>query len=509
MTPTATGRTILRSPWLVASLVLLLLPVLAYFAGFLGEINHDCAMYVFGGNLILEGKVPYDDFIELNPPLIFYLNVVPAFVSKLSGIAPAASFMLCVWLFLFCLTGLAAVMLLRHQDADESVLFPPLIFSLSFFNFLVAEWGDYGQRHQLAAMGISLFFIVRYLRWRSLEVPAAFAIISGVTYGLMIALVPHYALITIATEAVFIARAKRIRHVLSAEVISAAAVLLAYTAHFLLLPAVARNYFFTRLLPMISVGYQSYNRGSDMLTSFPFVIGVLPLLIFSLWNARKLRSSFTTLLTAWCAAGYVVVLVQLKGWFNHYIPMFAGALMFFTTQLSFLWARQTGKVKRSDPAQVAITLLVFGIFTQPAVIIRANQNYTIEPLPTILRESSPGDTIVVISSAVWDSFPSLLVSGRKSGFRYLFTFPLHMADYIEKKGEPEAAVKRLKRERELVLDELEEDIKRSSPTLILLENDIKDSESFREVLGQIKQDYFESGVCRSRASTLTIFKRNY
>ena len=50
------------------------------------RINHDVAILLQTGQLLWEGKIPYVDFIELDPPMIMYLNTIPIMISKAFGI---------------------------------------------------------------------------------------------------------------------------------------------------------------------------------------------------------------------------------------------------------------------------------------------------------------------------------------------------------------------------------------------------------------------------------------
>ena len=45
-------------------------------------------MYLEMGRYLLEGRLPYVDYIELNPPLIHYISVIPVFLADLTGINP-------------------------------------------------------------------------------------------------------------------------------------------------------------------------------------------------------------------------------------------------------------------------------------------------------------------------------------------------------------------------------------------------------------------------------------
>ena len=49
-------------------------------------ISPDQALYLESGKLILQGRVPYLDFFDLNLPLIMYLNVIPVVVANLPGL---------------------------------------------------------------------------------------------------------------------------------------------------------------------------------------------------------------------------------------------------------------------------------------------------------------------------------------------------------------------------------------------------------------------------------------
>src|SRR3990167_6712258 len=51
----------------------------------------DQAAYFAMAEMIAQGKLPYIDFFEWNPPLIMYLNLIPVFISRLLHIpAPLA-----------------------------------------------------------------------------------------------------------------------------------------------------------------------------------------------------------------------------------------------------------------------------------------------------------------------------------------------------------------------------------------------------------------------------------
>ena len=59
-------------------------------------IHQDCAMCLQQGELLLGGAVPCCDFIDTNPPLIAYINVVPVAIARAVGASPIIVFHLFV-----------------------------------------------------------------------------------------------------------------------------------------------------------------------------------------------------------------------------------------------------------------------------------------------------------------------------------------------------------------------------------------------------------------------------
>ena len=64
------------------------------------------ALYLQAGELLLEGQMPYVDFVDVNPPLIIYFSALWAGAAKLLGAHPIPIFSLGVW-FLSVLSVLA------------------------------------------------------------------------------------------------------------------------------------------------------------------------------------------------------------------------------------------------------------------------------------------------------------------------------------------------------------------------------------------------------------------
>lgn len=500
--------------WLGGSAILFLALFVRAVFSFSWPINHDCAMYVDAGRLILQGKVPYIDFIDLNPPLIFYISAVPALIKQMTGVELDKCFTAFIWLIglmsWFLVYGLS-----RNFRGSDSKFIGPMLFGIAAFNFCVSEWGEFGQRQHLVAMAIVPFVILRWLRSQDAAVCPWLAMTVGLFLGVGLDLVPQYALVPLAVEGCFIGKKPALRKFLSAEIFAVLFCGIAYGAMFLLLPKPAIDAFTGRWMPLTVQGYAAYNASWDAFTLFPFLIGCIPLFVSALIMNYKHRCSLSLPLFVFCVAAYIAALMQLKGWFNHYLPLFAGCILYVCVQVE---ARASDR-ERPDSAFfkfVTATALLIAC-AAPSMIIREMQTYPRGELETLKRETQPGDAVMVLSTAVPDVYPPLLLANCVNGSRYLFYFPLEMLRYQEKIAKtPEQRALAIKKQGE-VIAEIEEDISKSKPKLILIpagktqvERDNSMVKYFQQngLLERIGKDYTEGAETAGRKTIFAVWKRN-
>lgn len=500
------------SPLVVASLVLVALQFIRSVVLPAWPINHDCAMYVSAGLDLVAGGKPYVDFIDLNPPLIFYLNAFPAWLTHLTGMEPALSFALCI--NLWCVLGaLSLLSLLRAQrNRDVAQYLGAILLAYCAFNYITVEWGEFGQRQQLAADGLVVLFALRWLRWTDVWVPPIAAVAGGIICGIGLSLVPQYAIMAIAVEAWYLATARQWRKLLASEVFAAGAIAVAYGIHFWFLPAVVKDIFFHRWLPLVMAGYSSYNCDWQALTTFPIIIGCTPLFVIALLLSLRARCSLTMPALIFCIGGYVAVLIQLKGWYNHYLPFLAGSLMYAAVQTYCFFARGN-----ANPRAWRLLGTIAGIYfvsVAPAVAIRENLHYPNDELTSILRESRAGDSVMIISANAPDVYPALLLSGRKNGSRYLFLFPIQMAEWLKDHGKSQKDRDFAVGQEHVLFSELREDLDHSQPKLLLIPDDphpkgvaILPLLEGAGLLAQIQRDYARIGDVKTRVEVLSLWKR--
>lgn len=452
-------------PWYIASLVLWLCLLAALMRGLTPAIVHDCAMFLHCGQLILDGKVPYVDLIDLNPPLVYYLNVVPAWIARVLSQPVVTTFNICVWLFSFSSWALCARMLSCAKDHRDRHLFGPLLLSMTCFSIYICFWGDFGQRQYLAALGVACFTITRWLRYQSIPVPALAACGAGIIFGASIALVPQYVLAPMASEATMAILKRKPVRLLSPETLSVIGVGIIYAASFAFLPDSAQDYFRTRLIPLIKAGYGSCDTSLQSLFLFPFITGCVPMFLLAIAIAIRCRNSLSAPLIAWWVAAFAVAIVQHKGWFNHYIPAFVASFIFCSVQLQAALTASKVAFLQHELLKLAVVLLVISGSTVTALYLKKDQAKD-EPLKTILQHTSPQDNVMMLVPVIPDAYPHLLMSGRGIGSRYLWQFPILFLEQAKPFGIRDGFDPQ--KEERLVVKEIKTDIEKLHPKLVFI-----------------------------------------
>ncbi|MBI2811313.1 MAG: hypothetical protein HYX67_10855 [Candidatus Melainabacteria bacterium] len=499
--------------WLGGSAFLFLALFVRAVFNFSWPINHDCAMYVDAGRLVLQGKIPYVDFIDLNPPLIFYISAIPALMGQLTGVDLDKCFSFFIWL-LGLLSWLLVYGMARGFKGADSKFIGPILFGLAAFNFCVGEWGEFGQRQHLVTMAIVPFVILRWLRSQDAVVCPWLSMLVGLFLGLGLDLVPQYVLVPLAFECCLHGKKPNLRKFLSPEIFATLFCGIAYGVMFLLLPKPALDAFTGRWMPLTVQGYAAYNASWDAFTTFPFLIGCLPLFFSALFMTYKNKCSLSLPLFVFCAAAYIAAVIQFKGWFNHYLPLFAGSILFVCVQVE---SRSSG-LKRPNSALfklvTATALLV--ICAAPSIIIRETIDYPKGELTTLQRETQPGDAVMILSTAVPDIYPPLLLAKCVNGSRYLFYFPIEMLRYQEKHAKTAEARTLAVQKQSEIIAEIEQDISKSKPKLILIpvgktpiERDNSMVKYFAQtgLLNRLSTDYTESGETEGRKALFAVWKR--
>ena len=458
----------------------------------------DQSVYLEIAELILQGKVPYLDVFDFNPPLIMYLNLIPVLVAKTLRITDALALSSTVIALnaASCLT--AAWLVYKNRRLTDSL---PLV-SLIFFFALYTQGldTDMGQREHIFMLLYLPYFIARGLVWMGGSIGRRTAIAVGIAAGLGLALKPHFVLCALVTELGFLFQAGdsgqlkvNLKNFLRPENYAVLAVFIAYLLGFFLLPEKARNIFLYQAIPIYTWGnLWSAKCLIHMISSASY--GLQPFInfmtaMFLAFVMRK-KSAWIMPLALFSCAAFFNYFQGGQSWTYRMLPMAYGVYMLYGLELGIVLqfllkrTRQLAFV-RVLLAALLLVLLSYTSFVSAKAALDASQEadrFDLTQLQLgyfgsnprgflspiffcIVEHTRPSDYVLHLGTPIEPGFPAILQSGRRSASRYLYCFLVWLEFAKEKSGS--AAFDQLE---ELVVANYGEDIAKNKPVLIMVQD---------------------------------------
>jgi hypothetical protein len=393
--------------WLCIAYALLGMPL---------EVNHDVALNLSLAQKILDGQTPYVDFIEINPPLVFYLNIPPILVGDAIGVNPIVVFhvlslALCVW---------STLSIRRSMIALELPGRGVVLAVWAGLAWLVHSSGDFAQREQHFVLAYVPFLLLRVARWSDQPVPRRRAIAVGVLAGLMTTLKPQFVLVAFIPELVWWVRQRRATPLKAPECVAAFAVGLAYLLHFAIWRSMMTGYF--GWLPELMHGYSAFKAPWSRLLDPTLVVwpaaSVCVALVARPLTAREPASEWRIALAVFTAAAFVLIYVWPRVIFPyHFEPARHAAIVL----IAFMIATTAHRISRPIAAVVGVATVVFAT----SVILRTrsavpSSQHTAKLAAFIESRTRPGDSVMWLNCAVPPAYPLLVQIDRRNASRYSF-----------------------------------------------------------------------------------------
>jgi len=452
------------------------------------RVNYDVAVAISIARLLLKGATPYVDYVNLNPPLIHYLHVVPAWVAERLAIHPIITFS---WLVmgLTAWTLIAVRRLCRSLENRQTAM---LIEAVVVLNTALISWklsvnNALGQREHLFVLLFLPYLLLRWLRLHQhQDVGRNFAIVIGILAAIGICLKPHFVLIWIAAEAFLVLQMGSLRKSVTAELPTLMVVGLAYAAHFLVLPVAIRSGIRDMLQLLSSGGYRVYGDYS------PFEIFTSDLKIITLALApfvlvRDHRGELGSLLRlsgVLVLASLAEVALQARGFFYHGIPVWTwmylivllatfgyGIPVRFIPSLGRIRGKLTNAVRQGLTA-VAYVLILGSFLGWSDIFPRTTILAPSQPdsITLAIAENSQEDDTVHVLSTGTGLFRSVLQADRLVGSKYFPDFPIAFSlagvdDGLSLYDDPAALPDTLGAR----LSAIEQEILRAQPDLIVVD----------------------------------------
>jgi hypothetical protein len=395
------------------------------------RIGHDQAACLQAGDLLRGGAVLYVDVIDLNPPLIYYLYIIPAALARAVHAPLVVTFILMVWMLSAASALAARRMLAACAPRPHADL---LAFSIAAMSLFVMARNDYGEREHLFVLAFLPYLALRFRRYNGADAGTAAAVAAGLCAGIATSLKPHFVVVALAPEIYAALRRRSLRALRTPEFIAFAVTGVAYAAHFALLPVPMRDAWFGRFLPLVVAGYRAYNAPFSWMVTGEAAEWVPPLAAALLvwFGARRLRAhEWGRWLSVAVVAGLFSFFIQQKGWPYHAIP--AQAAM--AALIAYLVAeiRAPARFPRQAVAWALAAVLTAETVTAAAFALQmrhaarlARMEQRLGLAHAIVAHSRPHEPVLVFATTAALGYPLLTQFDRAAGSRYLFSFPLAM-----------------------------------------------------------------------------------
>lgn len=148
--------------WLLPG-VFLALPLLWVIAYFFPPMNQDVGVILSVTERWVSGERLYLDVIDVNPPLIFMLTLIPVALAKVLPLDSASALMICVLTLAGWAVWASYRLMVALAVAEESSLHL-LLLPLLIFDLIVFPSEMFAQREHLMALGMFPYLLLAAAR---------------------------------------------------------------------------------------------------------------------------------------------------------------------------------------------------------------------------------------------------------------------------------------------------------------------------------------------------------
>jgi hypothetical protein len=375
--------------------VFLLLPVVLA-----PPLNHDVAAILDFAQRWIGGEALYSRLLDPNPPLIFVLNLLPAYLATYTGLDAVTALQSCILLFGAVVWWLA----LRIRRLGDEGPIERQFLNVAPVLVLLGAGYDFGQREHLMTLGALPYLFLSARRARQEAGSHHFAVV--ILAAVVFALKPYFLVVPALVELYLMFSLGWRSYLRDPVPWVMAAVWATYLAS---LPLLFPDYLGV-VLPLISSSYLGGTFWETVLAARMAV--ALGLLVPLVWISFRGRNELVKILTLAAVAAAVSALMQRKGWSYHIVPIeLFGCVLAGTLAARGLDKRHSGL--RKDPqlmtAGLSMLCVLFVASSGEAPWRELGYRNAAEQteLRALLLQSAPHERVLVLSPRIWPIYPAL------------------------------------------------------------------------------------------------------
>lgn len=395
---------------------------------FLPPLNHDAAALLHFSQRWLGGERLYVDLIDVNPPLVFVLNLVPAIIARLTPIGAPTALMLCVlaWItFGFLLSWRLLRSAPGAVSAIHRYIFPPL-----FLFLMIAYPGpEFGQREHLMVVASLPYLLLAQARLEQRELARGLAVATALFAAIAFALKPHFLLIPLLVEAMVIGTLGLRRGLRDGVPQTLGLVFAVYGAFVLLLtPA-----YFDVVVPLAMDKYLTLGGMGPWRVLVESQLSAPAAILFPLALASLLvRRPLARLIAVAALACVVIAVVQGKGWPYHVLPAESFVLLLGAVLLCEFLDARVPAVHQRRSISLTVFLVTFMLasyyvcvltrptFSRQAAFSRSQAGQLLQRFGGLAGEGP----MLVLSPGIYPHFPVVNYAGTKMAMRFMSLWPI-------------------------------------------------------------------------------------
>lgn len=443
-------------------------------AAFLPPLNSDAAAMLRFAERMWDGEALYRDLIDFNPPMGYWLDLIPAGLGRLGIGTPV------FWFVVFCmvLLGGGAVWAYRIVRPLLSDTERRVMVLVGVITLLVRPGDSFGEREHLMVATILPYsaFAICLLRGQGGGALGGRWLAAALAF-MGIAQKPHFAILGAAIELLLLARCGPKAWMKRPEpwlFLLLGLIYLGATAA--LYPA-----YFNDMLPLAADNYRIFDldRGVDMITGTELPPLLIAALCLGPWALRASARPIAAVLYVLAVGALLAGLLQFKDWDYHFLP----ARILTILLAAYGLARVLEGVSPRVLAALAIAMLALGGNLSPPLRVQLDYEKSGAREVELLIRKEAGDRPVLWLTQYMDpTAPVLNYTGNRLAmpFMSLWLLPaLYEDDELGADGKLRLhpAEERSKAEA-FLLDRVAEAVRREKPALILAETS-QDEAAFR------------------------------
>lgn len=339
-------------PLIVLCFITYWLQINTYMDGDSAIISHTAAM-------MLQGETYTHAIFEPNPPLIFYLHMLPLIMSKITGIK-----------IIYCLP-ISLLSLIFICVACSHYLFKklfknnaPLIYSMSYtfaVILLLMPVVAFGQREHLFLMLTLPYLLLAACRLDKISIRPSFALLVGLMAGIGFSIKPFFLPTLLLIELLLVLRQKKFWGWVRIESVMASLLIVLYVLSVI----VFFPMYWQVVLPLWMSYYQSIVQPWWVLFFYPyFLFCCAALLLSNITKKNEQNASLKAVFRFAIVGCLIAFLIPRVVWYYHVFPAFSLSCLYFVLFIQELADKVT---KSSARVMNLLRIAVMGlaVFSMP------------------------------------------------------------------------------------------------------------------------------------------------